>query len=330
MDELLLLERLSDRDLTVLAQAGGERGGDAAALAARLRLQPERIDDLLGRPEVFAALFGSTQQDPLLVVAPFLAISVLLARTASVLEEVAYVPEWVGSRQRVPVFEVEPLREFLAGPLRRIFLADLLASYTHVASGALWVKSRRGWRHRRFSELDPAQFATLILSVPPEERLALYRRLGDLALFLTGVFPDYVEKRTMTPIAVERLRRAVAGDRWVSDGGRGDKRAAGSRGVQTAAGVLPADLPADDSDDWPGEGWGRETSRGVPGNVGLLEWIGRRSYWLAWQGVEYRQLGLAPALGDVARRFRHARMILNFMTERYLFEHRQRWFPLGS
>jgi hypothetical protein len=339
MDELLLLERLSDGDLAVLAQAGGERG-EATRLAARLRFHPERIDHLLGRPDVFDALFGDPRDDPLVVVAPFLAFSVLLAHTASVLEDVSYVPEWVGARQRVPVFEVEPLRQFLASPLQRVFLADLLSSYTHVASGALWVKARRGWRHRRFSELDPAQFAELILSVPHSERLALYRRLGDLSLFLTGVFPDYVERRALTPIAVERLRRAVAGDG--SGGGRGRESRAptglprvGWMGAGSVNEVLSAARgegtdDVDDGDEWSVEGWDRQASRGVPPNVGLLEWLGRRSYRLAWQGVEFRQLGLAPALGEVVRHFRHARMILNYVTGGHLFEHRQRWFPLRS
>ena len=141
---------------------------------------------------------------------PFLAFATLLARTPVLLEGLAFVPERVGSRRSVPVFEVEPLRELVADPLRRLFFADLLASYTHVASGAIWVKSRRGWRHRRFSELDPAQFAELILTVPPNQRLVLYRRLGDLSLFLSGVFPDHAEAHPLAPIAVERLSRALA------------------------------------------------------------------------------------------------------------------------
>ena len=138
-----------------------------------------------------------------MLASPFMAFAILLAHTPALLEGLAFVPERVGSRRSVPVFEVEPLRELVADPLRRLFLADLLASYTHVASGAIWVKSRRGWRHRRFSELDPAQFAELILTVPPDQRLVLYRRLGDLSLFLSGVFPDHAEAHALAPIAVE-------------------------------------------------------------------------------------------------------------------------------
>src|SRR5256885_13132420 len=37
----------------------------------------------------------------------------------------------------------------------RLFLAELLASYTNVASGSTLVKTSRGWPRHRFSELDP-------------------------------------------------------------------------------------------------------------------------------------------------------------------------------
>ena len=268
--DLLLLERLSDADLALLAQAAGVAGTRRRGRAARLRARPADIDGLLARADVFAALFGdgpfgdgpsgggpfggappaaalddarpagraptgrrpqsapagaagpagaalataalgAARPDPIVVAGPFMAFAVLLAQTPAIFARLTFVPERVGRRSTVPVFQVDPLREFVADPLRRLFLADLLASYTHVASGALWVKSRRGWRHRRFSELDPAQFAELILSVPPEERLVLYRRLGDLTLFLSGVFPDHVSSHPLPPIAVERLRRAVGG-----------------------------------------------------------------------------------------------------------------------
>lgn len=285
---LLLLERLSDADLDLLARAGGGAGAQALP-AARLRADPGQIERLLARPETFAALFERPHEDPLVVAGPFVAFAVLLAHAPVLFDGLAYVPEPVGRRQRVPVFEVEPLREFVADPLRRLFLADLLASYTHVASGALWVKSRRGWSHRRFSELDPAQFAELILSVPAGERLALFRRLGDLSLFLCGVFPDHVEERALSPVAVERLRRAVAG--------------------REPATALP-----------PGS-----TATGL-GSAAFLEWLGQRAYRLAWEATGYGEFGVAGVLGDVTAHFRHARLVLNVLTDRYLFGRRERWF----
>ena len=290
--ELLLRERLTDRDLELLAQVAGGPGGSRPA-AVRLRAEPGEIGRLLALPQLFEALFQQGDEDALVLASPFMVFAALLARTPALLEGRAFVPERVGSRRSVPVFEVEPLRELVADPLRRLFLADVLASYTHVASGAIWVKSRRGWRHRRFSELDPAQFAVLILTVPPDQRLVLYRRLGDLSLFLSGVFPDHAQAHALAPIAVERLSRALA---------------AGHLRGETSGGPLIPDL----------------------GALAQLEAIGRRSYTLSLEGTLHRDLGFAPVLAYFAEHFRHARMVLNFLTDGYLFQHRERWFTPGS
>ena len=105
------------------------------------------------------------------------------------------------------MFDVGPLREFLVDARRRLFLAELLASYTRVASGATWQRTRRGWRRRRFSELDPVRLAELLEAVRPEERAGVYRRLGDLALFLTGLFPDHRPVPGTGQLAAQRLLR---------------------------------------------------------------------------------------------------------------------------
>jgi hypothetical protein len=290
--DLLLLERLSDADLDLLSAAAGEPGPRAARLA-RLHDEPARIEGLFDSPRVFDALFATTREEPFIVASPFATFAVLLAHTAGVLQEISFVPERIGPRTRVPVFEVDPLRDLAGDPLRRLFLADLLASYTHVASGSLWVKGRHGWRHRRFSELDPAQFAELILSTPRGRRLVLYRRLGDLALFLGGVFPDFAESRPLPPVALERLVRAVNAGR---------------------VGGEPADEP-------------RMLDLGA---VGMLEWVGQRSYALACEAAAFPEAGFTPVVRHMAEHFRHARMVLNLLTDRYLFERRERWFPMGG
>jgi hypothetical protein len=71
------------------------------------------------------------------------------------------------------------------------------------------VRDRRGWTRRRFSELDPVRLAALLDVVPQSDRPPVYRRLGDLALFLSGVFPDAAE-RLFRPVQIERLERALA------------------------------------------------------------------------------------------------------------------------
>lgn len=205
-------EHLTDSDLTFLTAAGGSRD-DA-------RRDPEQIEALIDRPAVFRTLFATPGREPLLQGSPFLLFAVLVHRVARDLGQASFIEEWVGPRQRLPLFDVSGLREFGSDPMRRFFLAELLASYTHVASGSVLVRTARGWRRRRFSELDPIRLVELTQLVPEAERPSVYRRLGDLSLFLTGIFPDYAAER----MVVERERRQLERALEVKDRERAERR----------------------------------------------------------------------------------------------------------
>ena len=226
--------------------------------------------------------------EPLLRASPFFVFALCVHRAAVELQSTSYVAEWVGASRRTPVFDVEQLREFLAVPHRRLFLVELLSSYTHVASGSIVQFTRRGIRRHRFSELDPVRLAGLLEVVSDEERPGILRRLGDLALFLTGVFPDSVARRGFGPIDEGRLLR--------------------SGHFLRPPGPAPA-----------------AAGLGPPGPVELLDRLGRR-----WYGAAFDLLQPVPAnlviMGELPTRFSQARRILSFITERFVFTHRERWF----
>jgi hypothetical protein len=201
MLDRLYLEHLSDADLAFLGSATESGPGSAP--------KPGQIETLIDSPSVYRQLFNQPGRDPLLRGTPFLVFAVLVSRAARDLSQASFVEEWVGPRQRVPVFDVEALRDFSADPLHRLFLAELLASYTHVASGSVLVQTRRGWRRRRFSELDPVRLVELADLVPEHERSWVYRRLGDLSLFLSGVFPDYAAEQLVAEPQRRRLEGAL-------------------------------------------------------------------------------------------------------------------------
>jgi hypothetical protein len=199
-------EHLTEGDLAFLARLAAEQDPDAPGIR-EFRARPELIDRWLGHPAVFHALFEDDARGVSEGLSPFLLFSVALARTAVDLDNVSAVQEWVGPRQRLFVFDTEPLRRFLAEPARRVFLAELLASYTHVASGVVYVRTRRGLRRHRVSELNLMHLLQLLDVAPEQDRVYLYRRIGDLALFLAGVFPDHVVRH---PPWAPRERTRVA------------------------------------------------------------------------------------------------------------------------
>jgi hypothetical protein len=258
----------------------------ADSAVRRLRSDPQLVERVVGDGSTFERLFGPRRaDDPLILASPFLVFAVGVHRAAAELEEATFVPDWVGPRQRLPVLDAARLRQFLADPEHRYFLAELLASYTRVTSGALWVQSRKGWRQQRFSELDPVRFAALIDVVPVQERPGVYRRLGDLALFLTGVFPDHSSTHLFGRFDVQRLIRSSIAE--LSD--------------PDAYGELDA--------------------------MGLLEELGERWYKIACATAPSPTTTGLEVVARVAERFRDARRVLNFITDRQLFKHRARWFP---
>ena len=135
------LEHLTDDDLRLLG--AGEPGSDAVR---ELRAHPARVERLVGRPGTFDTVFARAREgDPFLRASPFLVFAVAVHRSVEELRSVAFLEDRVGPRQRLPVFDVGKLREFVSHPMRRFFLVELLASYTRVASGSVLVKTGRGW-----------------------------------------------------------------------------------------------------------------------------------------------------------------------------------------
>ena len=208
MDRLLAgqeyASHLTDADLGLLASVG-------RVDASRLRGDPETLLRLLEHPDVFRAVLSPPEASRGWAVpaSPFLVFAVFVQRAAVDLASADHVPERTGLRQRVPLFDAPALRDFLDEPARRLFLAELLASFTRVASGRYRVQAGGRTRTRRFSELDPVRMAGLLDAVPQAERPGVYRRLGDVALFLTGVFPDYAATRALGPLDAGRLLRSA-------------------------------------------------------------------------------------------------------------------------
>ncbi len=288
------LEHLTDEDLAYLCAPYGN--GEAGDYRSLVRSRRGGIEGLLGDRRVFEALFiADRSPGPLVQVSPFLAFAVAVERAGYELSSATYVPEWVGVGRRTPVFDVPRLQEFMSSPWRRFFLAELLASYTRVASGSVVVATRRGWRRQRFSELDPVHLAGLLEVVPDMERPGVLRRLGDLALFLTGVFPDYVARRGFGPVDQGRLLRSGRVGSGAPRSGSGAARGSGG----------------DDED-----------------AVALLGRLGRRWYHAAFRLLPGPVPANVAVISEMPERFNDARRILGVIGDRFLFSTHEHWFGI--
>lgn len=185
---------LTERDLQTLAAFAGMTGED---LAADLRRRPWAIHDLLSDRDVLDTVLDR-HAHPANVVSPFLLFWVLAHAAAAELREATYVSDWAGMRTRLPMFDVEPVHEFLEDAGRLTFLAALLSSYVVPRPAPV--------------PADPLDFESLAAwlgQATAPDRVLLLRRLGDLALFLTGVFPDRTGPQVIDPRLAERLGSSV-------------------------------------------------------------------------------------------------------------------------
>ncbi len=276
---------LSDTDLVVLGRASRHRATVDAA--PWFRSEPGRIVAALDAPSTYDTLFATGPEAQLETVSPLFVFAVLVHRASADITGHAHLPERLGGRLLVPVFDGGQLAAYAAAPTTRLLLVELLGSYTRVVSGPQWELQRGRWRRRRFSEMNPAHLARLAAESPPDERAGAYRRLGDLALFLNGVFPDHAARDRLAPIDVERIVRSLP-PRARADVARLDPERL------TAAGPLLAAL-------------------------------GPRWYRLAADLVPIPSM--RAQLADLGDHFDQARRFLNFVTDRYLWARRDRLFP---
>ncbi len=185
---------LEDGDLTILARA---LGTDTASLRTDLDRRPWYANDVLRRPEVVAAVLDGDDAVSLLV-SPLLFFAVLVHRSADELASSQWVDDWVGPGSRLPVFDVDPLLEFADAPGRLLFAAQLLVGFATPVAFPIPV-----------DRLDLDELVAWLDAVEPADQIVLLRRLGDLALFQAGVFPDCNGATALTAARAEHLGRSA-------------------------------------------------------------------------------------------------------------------------
>ncbi len=206
------LSHLTDADLQALVHADEISAAEAGARIGALRRAPALLLDVLDRPTVSSGLLNlASARDPrrYLLISPFLVFAAAIHRIAADLSGTGYVPERATPRLRVPVFDGPQLCAYLAEPPHRLFLAELLASFARSSSGVIVTQTPAGLRRRRWNDLDLIRLAGLLDALPEPDRPPVWRRLGDLALFLAGVFPAALERALAGRLDPARLARTT-------------------------------------------------------------------------------------------------------------------------
>jgi hypothetical protein len=157
------------------------------------------LDSALDSDDLFERLTG--EPESLMQVSPWLFFNVLLRRTRRDLQEESFTTER-RARQKVVIFDTEQAVDLLEHPRLRDYLAALLASFTRVASMTVRVNIGRGvWRRYRTNDLDVEGLMRYAEALDESQRFEVYRRIGDVCLFLTGMFPEHIESQYRYPVS---------------------------------------------------------------------------------------------------------------------------------
>jgi hypothetical protein len=150
-----------------------------------------------------------------LKISPRLYFEILLRRAVSELAQKGYTLEKT-SHMKIPVFDSREIAAILEKESVLVYLADMLSSFTRIESYTLSFRAKPGvWRRIRFNDLDVNSLIQFANVVDDGYRFTLYKRIGDICLFILGIFPDYVDAEFRYPFS-KQLRPNVPGKTRIS------------------------------------------------------------------------------------------------------------------
>jgi hypothetical protein len=179
--------QLTSGDLRFLAETVGGGRYDPAEAPTLLREREDLLDVMLEDDRLVERLLGDEQV--LLSVSPRLVFTVLLRRVARDLHDRAYTLERTPA-ETVPVFDAAQVRRFIAEPAIWNYLVSMLTTFVRNESVTVLVKRGDGYVRRRFSTSSLADMIALAALGVEEEAPWIFRRIADIALFQSGMFPD--------------------------------------------------------------------------------------------------------------------------------------------
>lgn len=213
----------SEGDLDFLAAAAAPEGTDRRRLARVLEEDEDFRAAFIGDERTFRRLISD--EDALLTITPKLYFEILLRKSRKELEGSTHTIER-GGTGKIAVFDTREVVDLLSREEALTYLADMLSSFTRIESYTVSFPVRPGIRRKvRFNDLDIDSLESLCEWVGEEHRLAFYKRIADICLFLPGVFPEYVRYAHRYPATGEarppiggRTRRSL--ETYVEEGRR--------------------------------------------------------------------------------------------------------------
>ncbi|WP_369018834.1 hypothetical protein QBE54_02740 [Thermatribacter velox] len=184
-----VFKRFIPEDFQYLARAFAEQG--TSHFAELVRDDYRVLDVVLDDENVFKKLV--LDEHLFLKVSPYFYFELLLRQAIRDIKRENYTLERIGYRERVPVFDGPKVIEAVSREDVRDYLVELLVSFVKVNNITLYIRKGRGiYLKKSISDMDFDLMLEISERVEEPYRFVFLKRAGDIALFLSGVFPEQV------------------------------------------------------------------------------------------------------------------------------------------
>lgn len=198
--------RYTEADLKFLAHALWR--DDPVAAAAHLRqwrATPEAVEELLDDERVFGALTADDRT--VIELSPRFLFTLLLRRIRRDLAMIPYTVERVERDGRLVVFDAGIVHHMLENRDVFAYLVELLVSFERAETLTIQQTTPPGGL-KRLSTMSIEDMVELAGLVEQPLRPMVFRRIGDIALFTTALFPDALQ-RSWRPTVTAALGRSA-------------------------------------------------------------------------------------------------------------------------
>lgn len=200
---------LTESDLHFIVESVATKRRDHDHIVDLVRGKDDLLEQMLKDPRTFERLLRDNKV--FVRISPYLLFSLLLIRLTEDLRAKPYILELDRRGKQIPVFEASGIAEMLTKLSVRNYLAEMLASFARTSSGVVHWKERGSWHTKSFSDMDMADMIELARISEPAIRSSLYNRIADIALFVSGIFPE------CATIAVHHSAQRASSERSLSD-----------------------------------------------------------------------------------------------------------------
>ena len=206
---MALSDLLPENDLLILSKIVVPDLPDRRKAVRALREDEDILEGMLKDERIMRFLMD----DPLslLQISPALFFLTLLAKVESDIKARSYTVE-KQSRYNAFVFDSNEVLSLLENPEIREYLAGMLLSFIRINTISVPIRVRKGfWRKYHFSDFDIENLIQYARLVDEDYRFSPYKRIGDVCLFIIGLFPEYIQSPELFEEASSSYLRQAAG-----------------------------------------------------------------------------------------------------------------------